>query len=500
MKKLLYSLLIVFILPCMLLFTGCGEKRNNNVYYTLPTLEHITVDINASSGGSDSNGVFINKNQEFQIIVATDEGYEFESAPIAYINGAPITLNNEGDRYASEYYNANDFSRIDVTVNAQAKFIVRDVTIIRPSSNVEHDTFVNENYELILNNTLASLFGVTPNVAHTVDELENVGGELKYGDVLQVEIKTKSSPFAYQWDVPFSSNDMYLYWNEEVTDDSIVYTAEVFGFTSETVNFTLDTNQLTNNDKAYIHLSVEILETSFGLDYEHENNLFSWSINGGETLSLADAQKTTNKIIVTFKNYTEYQNYFDNMVYEINYEPLTKGVDYQLGSTLELALLPLKEYGDPFAVSVSIKNLVEKMVEDNKLLEFDVTKSYFNDTKYDDATYRVEAHRYDTNVDTNVIDNYYFNDDVVLSISINCNNTNIQEEVYGDTTRYFVITATTTDGQTKTIEVGVDNGKTSEYATLEKYTDRADVYKLTIDNVFLTDVDSLSFDVAYLAE
>lgn len=491
MKKLLYSLLIVFILPCMFLFTGCGEKKNNNVYYTLPTLEHVTVTLEAVGSASDDKGEYLSKNQEFKIVVTPDQGYEFESAPIAHINGTPITLNDEGYRYASNTLYAKDFSKIDVTVTAQVVVMQRTVLINYDDSYLEDTSYIINNYTLTFNETFANILGVAANRAIRMNGVE-VGiknprtDTLKYGDELKFTISANGeNVFEHAWSNPFYLQGADNIWQSNITDNGIEYTLNIYAFSDEQVTLNIDENSFSNSKNVNFIISVE--DSSYSSISTSNCGLFTATVNDMENLPLTIAQKSNNYIKIAYTNYETYKDYYDNAIYEINYTTVTATMD---NGVVTIDLLPLKEYGDPFTLSLNIKNLVDRMVEDGKLQSLEYDEFVYGDTKYS----VIEFYRI-TPV-TTAISNYYFVGDVVLDVTITLTDYTNLDTIFHDDARCITITATTTTGETKESVVWVNIPDVENGVTLVE-DDSALRYKLTLSQEFLTDVSALSFTFSY---
>ena len=153
-------------------------------------------------------------------------------------------------------------------------------------------------------------------------------------------------------------------------------------------------------------------------------------------------------------------------------------------------LLPLKEYGDPFTLSLNIKNLVDRMVEDGKLQSLEYDEFVYGDTKYS----VIEFYRI-TPV-TTAISNYYFVGDVVLDVTITLTDYTNLDTIFHDDARCITITATTTTGETKESVVWVNIPDVENGVTLVE-DDSALRYKLTLSQEFLTDVSALSFTFSY---
>ena len=491
MKKLLYSLLIVFILPCMFLFTGCGEKKNNNVYYTLPTLEHVTVTLEAVGSASDDKGEYLSKNQEFKIVVTPDQGYEFESAPIAHINGTPITLNDEGYRYASNTLYAKDFSKIDVTVTAQVVVMQRTVLINYDDSYLEDTSYIINNYTLTFNETFANILGVAANRAIRMNGVE-VGiknprtDTLKYGDELKFTISANGeNVFEHAWLNPFYLQGADNIWQSNITDNGIEYTLNIYAFSDEQVTLNIDENSFSNSENVNFIISVE--DSSYSSISTSNCGLFTATVNDMENLPLTIAQESNNYIKIAYTNYETYKDYYDNAIYEINYTTVTATMD---NGVVTIDLLPLKEYGDPFTLSLNIKNLVDRMVEDGKLQSLEYDEFVYDDTKYSVIEfYRIIPV-------TTAISNYYFVGDVVLDVTITLSDYTDQDTIFHDDARCITITATTTTGETKESVVWVNIPDDENGVTLVE-DDSALIYKLTLSQEFLTDVSALSFTFSY---
>ena len=491
MNKLLYSLLIVFILPCMFLFTGCGEKKNNNVYYTLPTLEHVTVTLEAVGSASDDKGEYLSKNQEFKIVVTPDQGYEFESAPIAHINGTPITLNDEGYRYASNTLYAKDFSKIDVTVTAQVVVMQRTVLINYDDSSLEDTSYIINNYTLTFNETFANILGVAANRAIRMNGVE-VGiknprtDTLKYGDELKFTISANGeNVFGHAWSNPFYLQGADNIWQSNITDNGIEYTLNIYAFSDEQVTLKIDENSFSNSENVNFIISVE--DSSYSSISTSNCGLFTATVNDMENLPLTIAQESNNYIKIAYTNYETYKDYYDNAIYEINYTTVTATMD---NGVVTIDLLPLKEYGDPFTLSLNIKNLVDRMVEDGKLQSLEYDEFVYDDTKYSVIEfYRIIPV-------TTAISNYYFVGDVVLDVTITLSDYTDQDTIFHDDARCITITATTTTGETKESVVWVNIPDDENGVTLVE-DDSALIYKLTLSQEFLTDVSALSFTFSY---
>ena len=491
MKKLLYSLLIVFILPCMFLFTGCGENKNNNVYYTLPTLEHVTVTLEAVRSASDDKGEYLSKNQEFKIVVTPDQGYEFESAPIAHINGTPITLNDEGYRYASNTLYAKDFSKIDVTVTAQVVVMQRTVLINYDDSYLEDTSYIINNYTLTFNETFANILGVAANRAIRMNGVE-VGiknprtDTLKYGDELKFTISANGeNVFGHAWSNPFSLQGADNIWQSNITDNGIEYTLNIYAFSDEQVTLNIDENSFSNSKNVNFIISVE--DSSYSSISTSNCGLFTATINDMENLPLTNAQGSNNYIKIAYTNYETYKDYYDNAIYEIGYTTVTATMDNGVAT---IDLLPLKEYGDPFTLSLNIKNLVDRMVEDGKLQSLEYDEFVYDDTKYSVIDF------YRITPVTTAISNYYFVGDVVLDVTITLTDYTNLDTIFHDDARCITITATTTTGETKESVVLVNIPDVENGVTLVE-DDFAYRYKLTLSQEFLTDVSALSFTFSY---
>lgn len=493
MKKKILSFILVLglFVSSLMLFTGCGEKKNNNVYYTLPTLEHVTVTLEAVGSASDDKGEYLSKNQEFKIVVTPDQGYEFESAPIAHINGTPITLNDEGYRYASNTLYAKDFSKIDVTVTAQVVVMQRTVLINYDDSYLEDTSYIINNYTLTFNETFANILGVAANRAIRMNGVE-VGiknprtDTLKYGDELKFTISANGeNVFEHAWSNPFYLQGADNIWQSNITDNGIEYTLNIYAFSDEQVTLNIDENSFSNSKNVNFIISVE--DSSYSSISTSNCGLFTATVNDMENLPLTIAQKSNNYIKIAYTNYETYKDYYDNAIYEINYTTVTATMD---NGVVTIDLLPLKEYGDPFTLSLNIKNLVDRMVEDGKLQSLEYDEFVYGDTKYS----VIEFYRI-TPV-TTAISNYYFVGDVVLDVTITLTDYTNLDTIFHDDARCITITATTTTGETKESVVWVNIPDVENGVTLVE-DDSALRYKLTLSQEFLTDVSALSFTFSY---
>ena len=494
MKKYLYTLLLVFMMPCVLLFAGCfGDKGEDKIYYTVPTLEHVTVTLEAGASASDDKGEYLSKNQEFKIVVTPDQGYEFESAPIAHINNTPITLNDEGYRYASNTLYAKDFSKIDVTVTAQVVVMQRTVLIDYDDSYLEDTSYIITNYKLTFNETFASILGVAANQAIRMNGVK-VGiknprtDTLKYGDELKFTIRAEGgNVFGHAWSNPFYLQGADNIWQSNITDNGIEYTLNIYSFSDEQVTLDIDENSFSNSENVNFIISVEdSLYSSIGVS-STSCGLFTATINDMENFPLTIAQESNNHIKIAYTNYETYKDYYDNAIYEIGYTTVTATMDNGVAT---INLLPLKEYGDPFTLSLNIKNLVDRMVEDGKLQSLEYKEVVYGDERYSDiAFYRI------TPV-TTAISNYYFVGDVVLDVTITLTDDTNLDKIFHDDARCITITATTTTGETKVSVVWVKAADVENGVTLVEE-DSAYRYKLTLSQEFLTDVSALSFTFSY---
>ena len=492
MKKYLYTLLLVFMMPCVLLFAGCfGDKGEDKIYYTVPTLEHVSVTLEAGGSASDDKGEYFSKNQEFKIVVTPDQGYEFESAPIAYINNTPITLNDEGYRYASNTLYAKDYSKIDVTVTAQVVVTQRTVLINYDDSSLEDTSYIITNYKLTFNETFANILGVAANQTIRMNGVK-VGiknprtDTLKYGDELKFTISAEGeNVFGHAWSNPFYLQGADNIWQSNITDNGIEYTLNIYSFSDEQVTLNIDENSFSNSENVNFIISVQ--DSSYSSISTSNCGLFTATLNDMENLPLTIAQESNNYIKIAYTNYETYKDYYDNAIYEINYTTVTATMD---NGVVTIDLLPLKEYGDPFTLSLNIKNLVDRMVEDGKLQSLEYDEFVYGDTRYSVIDF------YRITPVTTAISNYYFVGDVVLDVTITLTDYTDLDTIFHDDARCITITATTTTGETKESVVWVKTADVENGVTLVEE-DSAYRYKLTLSQEFLTDVSALSFTFSY---
>lgn len=483
--------MIVFILPCLLLFTGCGEKNDNKVYFTVPTLENITVSVESGSTSADDKGSYMTKNQDFKVVLTTAEGYEFATEPIAYINGSPITLNNENYRYVSDTLYVKNYSKIDITATAEATAIEKPVIFDYQGMTVDGDTeYIINNYTLTFNETFADILGVAANQAIRMNDIETGINNprvtmLKYGDELKVAIRAYGdNPFAHVFSNPFSLLGADSIWQTNITDSGIEYSINVYAFYSDEVTISISENSFSNYDNADLSISVaESLNSMVGAGTSC--GLFTATVNDGERLPLSVAQSEGNYIKIAYNNYETYKDYYDNATYRVNNTDVTATISEGVAT---INLLPLKDYGDPFILHLEIYNLIDRMYEDGHLESFTFNEYINDDAKYEE----IESYRITT--ETQAIYNYYFANDVVFNISINVPSFD-DTTIFYDQARSFTITATTSTGATRTSTVRVNSPDEKNGVTLEENSTWN--YNLTLSQEFLTDVTSLTFEVSY---
>ena len=206
-------------------------------------------------------------------------------------------------------------------------------------------------------------------------------------------------------------------------------------------------------------------------------------------MPLTIAQVSNNYIKIAYTNYETYKDYYDNAIYEIDYTTVTATMN---NGVVTIDLLPLKEYGDPFTLSLNIKNLADRMVEDGKLqsLELEDDGFVYGDTRYSVIDF------YRITPVTTAISDYYFVGDVVLDVTITLTDYTDLDTIFHDDARCITITATTTTGKTKESVVWVKTADVENGVTLVE-DDSAYRYKLTLSQEFLTDVSALSFTFSY---
>ena len=309
---------------------------------------------------------------------------------------------------------------------------------------------------------------------------------LKYGDELKFTISANGeNVFEHAWSNPFYLQGADNIWQSNITDNGIEYTLNIYAFSDEQVTLNIDENSFSNSENVNFIISVE--DSSYSSISTSNCGLFTATVNDMENLPLTIAQESNNYIKIAYTNYETYKDYYDNAIYEINYTTVTATMD---NGVVTIDLLPLKEYGDPFTLSLNIKNLVDRMVEDGKLQSLEYDEFVYGDTKYSVIDF------YRITPVTTAISNYYFVGDVVLDVTITLTDYTNLDTIFHDDARCITITATTTTGETKESVVWVNIPDVENGVTLVE-DDSALRYKLTLSQEFLTDVSALSFTFSY---
>ena len=512
MKKVLLGVLfsLFLIMPVSFIIVGCscsglGSKK---IYFTVDKTTPEGVQLVMDYGGSatDKNGEYFDKNNEFTIWVYLDDGYEFvdeENDLKVYINGEEIKMTLENMFvYKSKTFIAGDFSKINVTSKLNPTKIERIVNVSYIESEQSSTDFLS-NYEIVFNDKLAEIFGLTANQAYSINDVKqkiSMGKQvsLVFGEKLEYTVRSNSETnvFAHAFSNPIEFEHCANNVQQIITDEGIKYSAEIYYnvYENESYNVIFNENSFYDRTEARIDLYIESNDVTIATSIS-KNGVCDIKINSENILLLEDAQNANNIITLQWNNYVDdYKEYYNAATIFIGDEKVDNNTN-ELG-ILTINLNPLKDYGDPFSLMIRVSNLIAPMVNDNKLSYCKINEYIENNIEGEDSDKVSEVTQYNTlSLDTLTGYNYYFtNRDIVLEIRFA-----VDGLVNTDNK---IITITINKGLSDEEVINIGLNEQLDYFELTKGDDSVGdfggwfTYNLTIKSEFLSQKNNVTIDLS----